>query len=76
MAGLGKEIDSTDPYWQKFIEDMRIANGAVPDFSGLKDDLIAVSSILGKLDFGSTISDEDYNKLIKYKDEWKDLFII
>jgi hypothetical protein len=60
MSDLGVEIDFGSEAWQKFAQEMRIAGGAVPDFSGLKQDLIDITSILGKLEFGSTISDADY----------------
>jgi hypothetical protein len=60
MSDLGVEIDFGSEAWQKFAREMRIAGGAVPDFSGLKQDLIDITSILGKLEFGSTISDADY----------------
>jgi hypothetical protein len=46
MKDLGVEIDSDSKEWQDFIENMRIANGAVPDFSKLKSDLINITGIL------------------------------
>ena len=76
MEELGVEIDSDSEEWKSFVANMRMANGAVPDFSKLKSDLQSISGILNKLDFGSVVSDEDYNKLVAYKDEWKDMFVL
>jgi hypothetical protein len=55
---------------------MRIANNSLPDFSKMKEDLITVSSVVSKLDVGSIISDEDYNKLMAYNDEWDRFFVL
>ena len=55
---------------------MRIANGAIPDFSTLKETLTEISGILHDLDFGSIIDEEDYQKLVEYNDEWKKFFIL
>lgn len=76
MESFGVEIDSTSAEWIEFTNNMRTANGAVPDFTKLKSTLIEVSSILQDLDFGSIISDEDYQKLVAYNDEWKKFFIL
>lgn len=78
MSDLGVEIDFSSDAWKRFAEEMRIAGGAIPDFSGLKQDLITITSILGKLDFGSTISDEDYKTLMAsdYEKEWEQFFIL
>ena len=78
MSDLGVEIDFGSEAWQKFAQEMRIAGGAIPDFSGLKQDLIDITSILGKLDFGSTISDADYQTLMasEYGKDWEQFFIL
>ena len=78
MSDLGVEIDFGSEAWQKFAQEMRIAGGAIPDFSGLKQDLIDITSILGKLDFGSTISEEDYQALMasEYGKDWEQFFIL
>ena len=78
MSDLGVEIDFGSEAWQKFTQEMRIAGGAIPDFSGLKQDLIDITSILGKLDFGGTISDADYQTLMasEYGKEWEQFFIL
>ena len=78
MSDLGVEIDFGSEAWQRFAQEMRIAGGAIPDFSGLKQDLIDITSILGKLDFGGTISDADYQTLMasEYGKEWEQFFIL
>jgi hypothetical protein len=60
MKEFGVDIDTTSSEWQKFTKEMRIAAGAIPDFSKLKDTLTSITEILQDLDFGSVISDEDY----------------
>ena len=76
MKALGKEIDTTSEEWIIFAKNMRTAALAIPDFSKLKEDLISVTSILSDLDIGSSISDEDYEKLVAYNDEWERFFIL
>lgn len=76
MKEFGVEIDLTSDEWQKFATDMRIAAGATPDFSRLKTDLNEITGILQDLDFGDTISDEDYQRLVEYNNEWERFFIL
>ena len=76
MKDLGVEIDSASEEWKTFTENMRKAGNAIPDFSQLKSDLISVSGILNGLKFDSNISDDDYNTLIDYNDEWERYFIL
>ena len=76
MKEFGVDIDTTSEEWIEYAKNMRIASGAIPDFSKLKDTLTEISSILKDLDFGSIISDEDYQKLIAYNDEWERFFIL
>jgi hypothetical protein len=35
-----------------------------------------VSSVLNELEFGKAISDEDYQKLMDYNDEWDKFFVM
>ena len=76
MQEFGVDIDTTSQEWITFAERMRIANGATPDFSRLKDTLIEISGILNNLEFGDIIDDEDYQKLVAYNDEWERFFIL
>ena len=76
MKEFGVDIDTSSEEWKEFTNKMRIANGAIPDFSTIKQTLVDVSGILNKLDFGSIISDEDYQKLMDYNDEWSKFFIL
>ena len=76
MQEFGVDIDTTSQEWVAFAEKMRIANGATPDFSELKDTLIEISGILNDLEFGDIIDDEDYQKLVAYNDEWERFFIL
>ena len=68
------DIDIGSKEWKEYAEQMRIAAGAFPDFSSLKTNLQQISKILQSLDFGSTISQEDYQTLINYNDAWKEYF--
>lgn len=76
MNSFGKSIDTSSEEWKQLTTQMRLATGAVPDFSQLKENLNAISGILKDLDFGSTISDEDYQRLVAYNDEWERFFIL
>lgn len=74
MASYGKTLDENDPKWTKFIADMRRANGAIPDFSKLQDDLTEISKILNNLNFGDIIDDEAYAKIIELHKDWDKFF--
>ena len=76
MKDFGVEIDTTSEEWQQFTSDMRLATGAVPDFSRLKEDLNTISGILNDLEFGDVVSEEDYQTLVKYNDEWERFFML
>ena len=76
MEDFGLATEYTDAEWKKLAEDMRIAAGATPDYSKLKSDLAGVASIIKDLDFGSIISDEDYEKLLAYSDAWDKYFML
>lgn len=76
MATYGKTIDTSTEYWLNFAEAMKKASLATPDFSKIKEDLTAINKIIKELDFGSTISEEDYEILKKNNGAWADLFIL
>ena len=76
MTDFGVEIDTTSEEWQQFTSDMRLATGAIPDFSRLKEDLNTISGILSDLEFGAVVSEEDYQTLVKYNDEWERFFML
>ena len=76
LSSYGKEIDSASTEWADFTHMMRIANLAQPDFSKIKNDLNDICGILDKLDFGSVISEEDYQRLVEYNDEWERFFML
>ena len=76
LKKYGITINETDAYWQKFIADMRLASGAIPDFSKIKTDLNSVSEIVKDLKFGDIIDEEDYQALIAYNDEWERFFLL
>ena len=74
MKQFGVDIDTSSDYWKEFAHNMQIATGAIPDFSHLRENLTSITALLSKLDFGKTISDEDYQKLVAYNDEWEKYF--
>ena len=76
LRNLGKEIDTTSESWKGFADSMRIATNAMPDFSQVLTDLREIYSITKDMNFGSTIKDEDYDKLVKYEEKWKDFFVM
>jgi hypothetical protein len=76
LKEYGITISETDAEWQSFVSNMRIASGALPDFSRIKTDLNNISAIVKTLEFGEIISDEDYQALIAYNDEWERFFLL
>ena len=76
LKEFGVDIDTASEDWKLFAANMRIANGAIPDFSTIKETLTEVSGILNDLDFGSIIDEEDYQKLVEYNDEWEKFFVL
>jgi hypothetical protein len=46
MEDLGYDIDFASEEWANFTTQMRLAGGALPDFSKIRDDLFEVSKIL------------------------------
>ena len=76
MKEFGVEIDTSSTYWVNFASKMRLASRSIPDFSEIKKNLAEVSKILGDLDFGSIIEEEDYDLLVAYNDEWERFFIL
>lgn len=76
LKEYGITISETDAKWQLFVSNMRIASGALPDFSRIKTDLNNISAIVKTLKFGEMISDEDYQTLIAYNDEWERFFLL
>ena len=76
LKEYGITISETDAEWQSFVSNMRIASGALPDFSRIKTDLNNISAIVKTLKFGEMISDEDYQTLIAYNDEWERFFLL
>ena len=76
MKEFGVNIDTSSEKWTKFANNMRKANLSIPDYTKLKNTLADISKIVNSLDFGSIISDEDYEKLSAYNDEWERFFIL
>ena len=76
MQAFGVDIDTASAEWVAFANNMRLASNATPDYTTLKQTLMDVTAIIADLDFGSIIEDEDYEKLIKYNDAWKEFFIL
>lgn len=75
LQKFGVDIDLTSQEWLDFAESMRIAARAVPDFSQLKSNLNSISKILGDLEFGEAIDEDDYNTLVEYNQEWSKFFV-
>ena len=69
-------IDFNAENWQQFFTQLNQAQGILPVFASLKTELKDCSEIVQNLDFGQTIKDEDYQKLINYNDAWENFFEI
>lgn len=74
MQNFGVDIDTAEDSWQQFASSMRTATGAIPDFSKMQKELSSIASIVQDLDFGSMISEEDYQLLVSLNDEWDRFF--
>lgn len=75
MESFGVEIDTSSQYWKNFAREMRNAAGATPDFSSTISQLQTITKLLKDLEFGGDVSEEDYQSLIDYKNEYADLFM-
>ena len=78
LDGYGVEIDLSDPSWVLLINRMREAERTAASLLGrleaLRGALKDVGDIAGKIEFGTIISDEDYEKLVKYNSAVAGLF--
>ena len=74
MGTLNADFDIAQ--WKEFSETMRIAYGAIPDFTKIKDELTSIGVIIADLKFGSIIKEEDFEVLANYSAAWQDLFIL
>lgn len=73
---MGYSIDEANSGWKVFVDNMRQAAVAVPDFSKLKANINNVAKISKDLKLGDAIDEEDYQLLIKYHEAWADLFVL
>ena len=62
LKDMGYELDSSNPSWQAYIESMRMANGALQDFTATKQNFSTLMGIDDK-SAGSEISAEEYQAL-------------
>lgn len=76
LQEFGVDLDLTSEQWVAFASNMRLASRSIPDFSKLKSDFTSISKIIGDLDFGEAISEEDYQTLIAYNQEWSKFFVM
>ena len=60
MREYGVTIDDTSGKWADFAKKMKLANGIKDDFASLNSSLTSIAKILGKLNFGDVISEEDF----------------
>lgn len=77
LEALKVTTGMTDAEWQQFVATMREANNASPiaalqELTASMSELYAITS---KIEFGSIISDEEYQKLVSTNSAVKDLFL-
>ncbi len=72
----GVAIDGTSEAWQRNINQMRDATNALPDLEKMRDTFQQIKDITSDIDLGSIISEEDYNKLVKYNSELEKYFTL
>lgn len=76
MRDLGVEVDTTTEEYKQFIAELRHSTQAMPDFSSLISQLKEISTITKDLEFGTIISEEDYNNLVNMNAELAKYFML
>jgi hypothetical protein len=78
MLQLGINIDENDETWSALVDDMRAANVSVlnNDLDSVRKKLTDIKNLTKDISFGSVLSDEDYNQLIKYNAALADSFMM
>lgn len=76
MRELGVEVDTTTEEYKQFIAELRHSTQAMPDFSSLISQLKEISTITKDLEFGTIISEEDYNNLVNMNAELAKYFML
>lgn len=76
LQEFGVDLDLTSEQWVTFASNMRLASRSIPDFSKLKSDFTSISKIIGDLEFGEAIGEEEYQTLIAYNQEWSKFFVM
>lgn len=72
-------IDTQSSYWRNIVKSMEdasnVAGTIVNKFNTIRKDLAEIKALSEDISHGDIVSDEDYQNIIKYNSEAKDLFI-
>ena len=75
MAEYGVTINETSAYWQNFATEMRIAAGAMPDYSKTINQLQQLHDAIEGVEFGDIIDQETFDDLIALDNTLSSLFL-
>ena len=78
LMKMGINIDEGNAEWQKLVSAMQNMNTSVVhrDLDAIRAEITDIKKLCSEIEIGSVISDEEFDKLIKYKAELADLFIM
>jgi hypothetical protein len=78
LMQIGINIDEGSEEWNALVKTMSKMNTSVidQDLDGIRSKIVDIKELAGEIEIGDVISDEEYDKLIKYKAELADLFIM
>lgn len=78
LLKMGINIDENSNEWQQLIKAVSEINVSIVerDLDSIRAEIVEIKNLCKDITIGSIVSDDDYDKLIKYKAELADLFIM
>lgn len=76
LFDMGIYIDENSEEWKAMVKSMEQINTSVVhrDLDSIRQDIVSIKEIAGNIEMGSVISDEDYQRLVKYNGALKHMF--
>lgn len=74
LANLGIQLSMSEDDFEHWVKDVRQTHNTIPTFNDLLTNLNNIDAVLENIDFGKTISREDYETLTAYNVELKRMF--
>lgn len=78
LLKMGINIDENSDEWQQLVKAVSGINVSIVerDLDSIRTEIVEIKNLCKDITIGSIVSDDDYDKLIKYKAELADLFIM